>query len=145
MSDEFTAALKEALAAPADRYVIWAQVPQDDVFVSVILSTIALPQSLSTDVIRDRAIGSARSDLKALGFDDKDIRRAEFILSLAPDAKAAVDAIADRWHPGDDDLVLLEFLPWEIFQGQTGLSPRMVDGLAQIDYRGLRAQQSGAG
>lgn len=140
---DFADALTKAQSAPADNYVLWAEVPQDGRAVPVILETIALPQSLSAAVIEDRVRGTARATLKSIGFEDAEIAEANFFLNLVPDVKAEVDRLADQRHL-DDDLVLLEYIPWETFKRQTGLSPKIVEGQEEIKYRGFRIQRSGA-
>ena len=145
MSQTILEQISAAQAAPADDYMVWAEIGEGAAEQSIVLQTVRLPQALKGTAVEAQIKGHAAKILKDCGYSPDEIEGASFRMSLLPSAEEVIDELETSRAAGHE-LVLGDLTFWEACRLRLHLKPRAVDGGDdEMDYNGLKIRRSATG
>ena len=137
--------IEAAQAAPAENYIVWAEVGNQGKAVDVVLHTVRLPQSMGPDAILSRMQSQAKRTLVENGFTAEEVASAELHVTALPSA-AETQAMIDEATTIDSELALVDLVGWEAIKARFHLTPYLVaNGDMEMDLKGLKVRRSAAG
>jgi hypothetical protein len=139
--DELSKTIAAAHRAPAEDYVLWAEVGDNGA--EITLQTVRLPLGFSPDVSLDRLRSEARKSLASAGFYGREADEARLHLDRLP-SEEEVKAILEPLVSAGEELVFLDFDYWEAARCRLHLQPKSSapGGELEMVYRGLKLQRS---
>jgi len=139
--DELIRIIAAAQRAPAEDYVLWAEVGADNV--EITLQTVRMPLGMSPEVSLDRLRTEARRSLAAAGFHGRDADTARLHLDRLP-SEEEVRAILDPMVLANEEMIFVDFTYWEATRCHLHLDPKPTKfgGEPELDYNGLKIRRS---
>ena len=145
MTDQIIEEIKAAQAAPADDYIVWAQVSTATGAHDVVLHTVRLPQSIGADAVLSRTKAQAKQTLTDCGFSPAEVAAAELHISELPDVEQ-VKAMIEEVREPDSELVLVDLVGWEAIRLRLHLTPYSVEnGEMEMNLDGVKIRRSAVG
>jgi len=137
--------IKAAQAAPADDYIVWAEVGNQGNAVDIVLHTVLLPQPIGPDAILLRMETQAKKTLTENGFTTEEVAAAKMHITALPSAQET-QALIDEATTIDSELALVDLVGWEAIKARFHITPYMVEnGDMEISLKGLKIRRSAAG
>ena len=138
--DDLIQTIAAAQRAPAEDYVLWAEVGTGD---EITLQTVRLPLGFSAEVSLDRLRTEARKALAVAGICGSEADAARLHLDRLPTAEE-VRAIIDPMVSAGEEMVFVDFTHWEAARRRLHLEPKPAElgGELELHYNGLRIQRS---
>lgn len=138
--DELMQTIAAAQRAPAEDYVLWAEVGNGG---EITLQTVRLPLGFSAEVSLDRLRTEARKALAMAGFHGAEADAARVHLDRLPSAED-VKTILDPAVSAGEEMVFVDFTYWEAARRRLHLEPKPAQpgGEPELHYNGLRIQRS---
>lgn len=141
MTNTILEQIKAAQSAPADDYMVWAEIGTDQ----VVLHSVRLPQSIDAETVRSRMRGQADQTLADCGYSATEIAAATLHLSPLPSAEETEAELEAKRGP-DVEIVLVDLVMWEACRHRLNLSPYSVGPAEQeMDFKGLKIRRSAVG
>ena len=144
MTDTILEAIKAAQAAPADDYMVWAEVKSGDTPHEIISHTVRLPQSMPVGNIIDHQRFLASKTLADIGFAKEEIDAAMLHITPLPSVQE-VEAELRAKRAAAADLVLADLTLWEACRSRLHLTPATVNGEEEMDFGGVKIRRSAVG
>jgi hypothetical protein len=140
--DELIQTIAAAQRAPAEDYVLWAEVGNGG---EITLQTVRLPLGFSAEVSLDRLRNEARKALAVAGFHGREADAARLHLDRLPTVEE-VKAILDPMVSAGEEMAFFDFTYWEAARRRLHLEPKPAEfgGEPELHYNGLRIQRSAA-
>ena len=142
MTDTILTEIATAQAAPADDYMVWAEIGSGSPPQRLILHSARLPQSLDLEGVTFRIKSHAAKTLSELGCSDEEIDGAKLHIDRLPSAEEVEAELNHRLSAGDE-LVLADLTFWEACRLRLHLTPNQIEGGdIEMDYKGLKVRRS---
>lgn len=140
--DELMQTIAAAQRAPAEDYVLWAEVGKGG---EITLQTARLPLGFYAEVSLDRLRTEARKALGIAGFHGADADAARLHLDRLPTVEE-VKLILDPMVSAGEEMAMVGFTYWEAARRRLHLEPKSAEfgGELELHYNGLRLQRSAA-
>ena len=137
MTDAIMDQIKAAQAAPAELYMVWADVGGDQ----VVLHSLQMPSSIGSDAILSRTRALAEKTLADCGYSTSEVKAATLHVTALPTAEETAAELDAQAGP-DVELVLVDLALWEAARHRLHLSPYAVGNDHEMDYKGLKIRRS---
>jgi len=136
--------IKAAHSAPADDYIVWAEVESQGEAVDVVLHMVHLPQSIGPDAILSRMETQAKTTLAENGLTPNEVAGAKLHITPLPSAEET-QAMIDAATTIHSELALVDLVGWEAVKARFHLKPYLVEnGDMEMDLKGLKIRRSAA-
>src|SRR4051812_45992077 len=112
MTDTVLAQIAAAQAAPADDYMVWAEIGTGSATDQVILHTVRLPQSIPVPGVSEQIKSHASKSLSDVGYSSEQIDKATLQIAPLPSA-AEVEAELQTQRDAGSEMVLADLTFWE--------------------------------
>lgn len=144
MADTIIDEIKAAQAAPADDYMVWANIGSDDDAHQVVLHTVRLPQSIGTDRVLERIRAQAEKTLADCGYPADKVTGAALHISALPSVEETEAELEANRGP-DTELALVDLVMWEACRHRLHLTPYAVEnGDIEMEFQGLKIRRGAA-